>query len=219
MRASFQRERGDGTVEYVALVALVGLLAIAGVAAMIGAPSREGSRLLAGTLARRIACAPKLPRPCHRDPLVLAYGRPLAKLARALAPAPSTKHGDAGPPLVGVDFRFCRRPSCAVPAPGRAGALTASNRRATAFTAISDSRRRDGTVALTYWEYRPGLGWEAVRRTATSADVAAAASRRLSVSDSPALVPLETLPGRNHYRFPPAEEPPWRWRIPGRYPG
>jgi len=37
--------------------------------------------------------------------------------------------------------------------------------------------------------------------------------------DDPALVPLETLPGRNHYEFPSTERPPWQWRIGGRYPG
>jgi len=32
-------------------------------------------------------------------------------------------------------------------------------------------------------------------------------------------VPLETLPGRNHYDFPASEEPPWRWQVPGVYGG
>ena len=36
--------------------------------------------------------------------------------------------------------------------------------------------------------------------------------------DDPNLVPLETLPGRNHYEFPAAEQPPWQWRVPGIYP-
>lgn len=209
--------RGGATVEYVALVALIGLLAIAAVAALIAKPGTSGSRLLGGTIARRIACAPKLPDPCHRHPLVLAYGRPLAGLVRELAPAPAVRQtGDLG--LVGVDFRYCRQPSCAVP--GAAGArLTASGRRATAFTSISDGRRRGGPVEVSYWLYRPGMGWERITRTGTSAAVAAAASRRLRVTDDPVLVPLETLPGRNHYRFPRREEPPWRWRIPGRYPG
>jgi hypothetical protein len=37
--------------------------------------------------------------------------------------------------------------------------------------------------------------------------------------DDPNLVPLETLPGRNHYVFPSRERPPWQWRLPGIYPG
>ena len=37
--------------------------------------------------------------------------------------------------------------------------------------------------------------------------------------DDPALVPLETLPGRDHYEFPAGERPPWQWRVRGLYPG
>jgi hypothetical protein len=49
--------------------------------------------------------------------------------------------------------------------------------------------------------------------------VAAFASTPLLETQNPRLVPLETLPGRNHYDFPPDEEPPWRWRVEGVYPG
>jgi len=38
-------------------------------------------------------------------------------------------------------------------------------------------------------------------------------------SANPVLVPLETLYGRDHYDFPPAEEPPWRWKVESVYPG
>ncbi len=50
-------------------------------------------------------------------------------------------------------------------------------------------------MRITYWLYRPGLGWERVERTAGAAEIAAASSIRLSLEDDPALVPLETLPG------------------------
>jgi hypothetical protein len=63
----------------------------------------------------------------------------------------------------------------------------------------------------------PGLGWERIVRTAGAAEIAAAQDIRLSVEDDPALVPLETLPGRDHYDFPPSDEPPWRWRLPSRF--
>jgi hypothetical protein len=49
--------------------------------------------------------------------------------------------------------------------------------------------------------------------------VEAAADIRVLLADDPALVPLETLPGRDHYDFPPGERPPWRWRLRGSYPG
>jgi hypothetical protein len=123
-------------------------------------------------------------------------------------------------PLVPVDFRYCRRESCAVPLAGSAGThLTRSGRRTTAFTSIEDRRRSSGTVEVTYWLYRPTLGWERLTRSATRADVAAAAGVRVLKRDDPALVPLETLPGRNHYEFPAGERPPWQWRVDGRYPG
>ena len=48
-------------------------------------------------------------------------------------------------------------------------------------------------------------------RSAGAAQIAAAQSIRLRLDDDPALVPLETLPGRDHYLFPPGEKPPWRW--------
>jgi hypothetical protein len=63
------------------------------------------------------------------------------------------------------------------------------------------------------------VGWQRIVRRATSDDVAASASTPLLDSQNPRLVPLETLPGRNHYDFPRAEEPPWRWRVPSVYPG
>jgi hypothetical protein len=116
--------------------------------------------------------------------------------------------------LLPVDFRRCRRPSCA--APGARPGLTASNRRVTAFTSVEDLRRGGGPVRVSYWLYRPTLGWERTVRVAGPAEIAAAAAIRLNVEDSPALVPLETLPGRNHYEFPRGEEPPWRWLIPSR---
>ena len=56
-------------------------------------------------------------------------------------------------------------------------------------------------------------------RSAGVAEIAGASSIRLSLEDDPALVPLETLPGRDHYRFPPNEEPPWRWSIASRPTG
>ena len=97
--------------------------------------------------------------------------------------------------------------------------LTASGRRTTAFTEVVDRRRSTGLIEITYWLYRPTLGWSRVVRRATAADVAAAAGTEVLVEDDPALVPLETLPGRNHYEFPAAERPPWQWQVDGRYPG
>ena len=54
------------------------------------------------------------------------------------------------------------------------------------------------------------------RRTS---ELAAASAIRLNLEHDPALVPLETLAGRNHHQFPAGEQPPWRWRVPSVYPG
>jgi hypothetical protein len=215
-----ERERGSASVEQASLAALVALLLVGAVAVIAAEGEVEAGRDLARTIGRRIACAPRVPDACRHHPLIPAYGWPLARLARALAPDPAARPGPDGLPLVPVDFRRCRSPSCAVPLLGAAGRhLTASGRRTTAFTEVRDLRRSRGWVELTYWLYRPVLGWERVLRRAGSAEVDAASGVRVLLSADPALVPLETLPGRDHYEFPAGERPPWQWRIEGRYPG
>lgn len=209
-------ERGSASVENVALAALIALLLAAGISAVAASGEIDAGRRLAGVLGKKIRCAPRLPGACRHHPLVPAYGWPLARLARALAPAPVALLGPSGVPLMPVDFRRCRRESCAVAAGPH---LTASRRRTTIFTEIVDQRRSSGWVEIVYWAYRPTLGWDRLVRRGTQADVEAAAGTPVLLQDDPSLVPLETLPGRNHYEFPPAEEPPWRWRIAGRYPG
>jgi hypothetical protein len=210
------KERGQATVESAGLAALIALLLVGVIAAIAGGGEVGAGRELAGAIGRRIVCAPHLPDACRHPPLVPAYGWPLARLARALAPVPEPLPAPDGLALVPVDFRRCRRESCAVAAGSH---LTASNRRTTDFTQVIDHRGSDGTVELIFWEYRPTLGWRAVRRTATEADVEAAAGTEVLASQDPALVPLETLPGRNHYDFPADESPPWQWNVEARYPG
>ena len=216
MRNGGEWERGSASVEQAGLAALVAMLLLVAIAAVASGGEVDAGRGLAAAIGRRLACAPHLPDACRHHPLVPAYGWPLARAARALAPAPVAKPGPGGLPLVPVDFRRCRRESCAVAAGPH---LTASRRRTTAFTEIVDRRRSLGWVEIVYWLYRPTLGWERLVRRADRAQIEAAAGTRLLLSDDPALVPLETLPGRNHYEFPPGERPPWQWRLPGRYPG
>lgn len=211
-----RRERGSASVEQAGLAALISLLLLGAIAAVAADGEIDAGRSLATTLSKRLACAPRLPDSCHHHPLVPAYGWPLARLARMLAPVPIARRGPSGLSLVPVDFRRCRRESCAIPAGPR---LTASNRRITAFTEVVDRRRTRGWVEIVYWLFRPGLGWERVARRAAQADVDAAKDVRVLLRDSPALVPLETLPGRNHYAFPTGETPPWQWSLRGRYPG
>jgi hypothetical protein len=203
------RRRGAATVEYVALAGMIGILIVAAIAALVASPPRRADRELGEMLARRIACTPRYPVPCGRNPLALAYGFSVGKLVRALAPAATAESGE-----LPVDFRYCRQASCAASSsdPG----LTASRRRVTEFVSVEDLRRSGGPVRIAYWLYRPGLGWERAVRTAGAAEIAAAQSIRLSLEDDPALVPLETLPGKDHYGFPVGDDPPWRWKLPSR---
>jgi hypothetical protein len=207
--------RAAASVEQAGLALLIALLLVAAIGAIAAGDRERAGTALGSALARKIRCATRLPGPCWRDPLTEAYGRPLAGLVRALAPTPGGAPGPSGSILVPVDFRYCRRSSCAVPS-ARPG-LTASNRRVTAFTSVVDERRRTGLVEVTYWLYRPTIGWARVTRRASSADVSAHASTPLLEAAHPRLVPLETLPGRNHYHFPAREQPPWRWGVRGVY--
>jgi len=211
-----ENERGSASVEQAGLAALVALLLIAAIAAVAAGGEIDAGRQLAGALGRRLTCAPRLPDACRHHALVPAYGWPLARLARALAPRPEALRGPSGLPLMPVDFRRCRAQSCAVAAGPH---LTASGRRVTAFTELIDHRASEGWVEIVYWLYRPSLGWQRLSRRATGADVDAGGGVEVLERDDPALVPLETLPGRDHYDFPATERPPWQWQVAGRYPG
>jgi len=209
-------ERGTASVEQAGLSALIALLLLAAIAALSAGGEIDPRNALGGTIARRLACAPRLPGGCRHHPLVPAYGWPLARLARALAPAPLALPGPSGLALVPVDFRRCRQERCAVAGDSH---VTASGRRTTAFTQIDDRRRTLGWVELTYWLYRPSIGWDRIVRRAGQPQVEAASHVRVLLEDDPALVPLETLPGRDQYEFPEGEEPPWRWHVRALYPG
>jgi hypothetical protein len=201
-------DRGAASVEQAGLILLIAVLVAAVAGAVLSRGGEAESRELARAVAQKLRCAAHGPGPCWQDPLTEAYGRPLAGLVRALAPVP----GGAGAlGLLPVDFRRCRQASCAMP--GERPELTASNRRVTAFVAVDDRRRSDGTVAVDYWLYRPTLGWELIHRSASATDVATHAMTPLLESANPRLVPLETLAGRNHVDFAAGEEPPWRWRV------
>src|SRR4051794_33575569 len=174
---------GAATVEHIGLVILIALIVLGAMAALVASPPTEEARRLGSQLDRRIRCPARLPDPCWRDPLTEAYGRHLAGLVRALAPQPRSVAGASGTPLLPVDFRYCRSASCA--APGDRTGLTASNRRVTAFTSVADRRDSGGSVEVSYWLYRPGLGWERTVRNASSAEVERYASTPLLESANP----------------------------------
>lgn len=198
-------ERGTASGEQAALVLLVALSAIAAIALVSGRGPGAGASL-ASEIAFKQRCAVRYPDPCWRDPLTEAYGRGLAGAVRALAPSPAPREG-----LVGVDYRRCRQPSCAAWAGPH---LTASNRRTTAFTSVRESAAE---VAIDYWFYRPSLGWELIPERVARAALAGYASVPLLETADPALVPLETLLGRDDARFAAGEEPPWRGQVESRW--
>jgi hypothetical protein len=201
-------ERAAASVEHAALVLLMALTVTAVVALLLARPPEDNS--LAAAIAFKQRCAVRHPEPCWQDPLTEAYGREVAGAVRALAPAPAVRTNTAGLGLVGVDYRRCRQTSCATPGAGGDLHLTASNRRTTAFTHV---RRSAGAIAIDYWIYRPTIGWEKVTRTLTTAELPTYAGTPLLDSADPALVPLETLLGRDDAHFSPDEQPPWRGKV------
>ena len=208
-------EKGSASVEQIGLtIVLAGVFATA-IAMIVVEPPASSSRELGAMIARRIACVPRHPEaPCGRNPLAVAYGAPVAKAVRALAPEPVAIPAGGGVALMPVDFRRCRSRSCAEP--GLRRGLTRSLRRVTLFTEVRDGRRSGRGLEIRYWSYLPSLGWRVSVEAAGREEIEAASGIRLRASDHPLLVPLETLDGRDHLRFATGEEPPWRWRVESR---
>lgn len=205
-------EAGSATVEQTGLLALLGLAMAAAVLLIAGGLGPETGRGLVTRIANRIACGPLEPGPCRRHPAVAAYGPSIAAALRAFAPAELVRQDGTGRNLLPVDYRRCRIPSCAEVDPTRPKLdLSLSNRRTTLFT---EATRSGGRLDLTWWAWRPGIGWEATRRSIGTAEAEAVRGTPVLLSDSPLLVPLEALDGRNHARFGPGERPPWQWASP-----
>lgn len=208
--------RGSATVEQVGIILMLALIFSVFVGIHLAGPGDPPGRGLGTRIANRIACGPREPGVCRQHPTVSAYGWDLARAIRWLAPEPAALTGSDGRFLAPVDFRYCQRPSCAVPTGD--GRLTTANRRVTLFTEVRRAPSEDGWE-IDYWHYRPSLGWERTRRRAGPAEIEAASGTRVLLKDSPRLVPLEILPGKNHYELPAGDQPPWRWRIEAIRPG
>jgi hypothetical protein len=156
-------ERGQGTVEWVALLAVVALLLMALVATGVRVPGTA----LAQAVASRILCAAALADSCGDEPrLIAAYGTEVGALTRKYMPALLYEPDSRALP---IDFRRCRRSACA-DGPER-GIVTRSNGDlpATAFVHVVDCRAdaaeiseaegadcsgtRAGSLYLQYWLY------------------------------------------------------------------
>ena len=214
-RSDIGGESGSATVEQAGLLALLGLAFATVLLFIASGLGPETGRGLATRIANRIACGPLEPGPCRRHPAVDAYGPTVAAALRAYAPSDLVRQDGVGRSLLPVDYRRCRIPSCAEVDPARPEFdLTLSNRRTTLFTEAS---RSGGKLNLTWWGWRPGIGWDASRRSVGTAEAEAVRGTPVRLSDSPRLVPLEALDGRNHTRFGPDERPPWQWTVPSNH--
>lgn len=99
-------ERGQGTVEWVGLVAVVALL----LAALVAVGVRVPGATLARAVASRILCAASMADRCGDEPtLIAAYGTEVGKLARRHMPTILFERGSRAMP---VDFRRCRSSEC-----------------------------------------------------------------------------------------------------------
>ena len=162
-----EARQGQGTVEWIALIALVAT-ALAALAWLVGL--RLPGILLAHELAERIVCAVRLTEGCANEPaLRAANGDEVAALLRDHAPALLFEDGMRTLP---VDFRSCRSDTCAEGAASGVVARTSAGLPVVAFTHAIDCRSghvestrvwggdcsgsRAGNLYLQYWLYYPG---------------------------------------------------------------
>jgi hypothetical protein len=101
-----ERERGQGTVEWVGLVCLVSLALVA----VIGLGVRMPGVGLAKAIGSRILCAVAMGDRCGDEPaLIAAYGSEVGGLVRRHMPSLLFEHGSQALP---VNFRRCRSTAC-----------------------------------------------------------------------------------------------------------
>jgi hypothetical protein len=101
-----QRERGQATVEHLALVCLVALVFAGLVGTGLGVPTAA----LARAVVSRLLCAAALADRCGDEPvLIAAYGTEVGKLVRRHMPSLLFERGSRAVP---VDFRRCRAAAC-----------------------------------------------------------------------------------------------------------
>ena len=161
-------QRGQSTVEWLALIVLVSLaLAVLAAVAGTGLPGAA----LARAIAAKIACATGIGEPCAAEGsrLVAAYGDEVARLVRKHTPQIRYENGMRALP---VDYRRCRADDCAEGAESGAIWRSRSGEPTVAFVRAIDCRAgsatatgpdeadcsgtRAGNLYLQYWFYYPG---------------------------------------------------------------
>lgn len=143
-------ERGQATIEWVGLVLLIAL----GLTAIVAAIPIVDGRSFGGFLSHRLVCAVRgsaCAEVAEQLALKQAYGAGDADLVQRFAPGLVYEPGEREVP---VDFRECRRPSCARTPDDRDLDVhrTDAGRRVTVFTRVV---RRGGFTYIQYWFYYP----------------------------------------------------------------
>jgi len=165
-------ERGQGTVEWVGLVALVALLLVG----LVAAGARVPGTALARAVASRLLCAVAMADSCGDEPvLIAAYGTEVGKLARRHMPTLLFEQGSRAMP---VDFRRCRSSDCGDGSSRGLVHESDAGLPVTAFVHVVDCRKagkgkvgvagstgpwghsdcsgsRGGNLYLQYWLYYP----------------------------------------------------------------
>jgi hypothetical protein len=140
-------ERGQSTVEWVALVLLVALA----LGALVAFGPHVDGRSYGGFLARAIICAVRGGCEDGRGALELAYGKRDAELVRDYAPGIVYEPGEKEIP---IDYRRCRTTKCGNAPADRSldVSQTSSGLPATAFTHVV---HQGGSTFIQYWLYYP----------------------------------------------------------------
>jgi hypothetical protein len=137
-------ERGQGTVEWVGLVALVALMLVALVGVGVRVPGTE----LARAVASRMLCAVSMADGCGDEPvLIAAYGTEIGELVRRHMPTILFEQGSRALP---VDFRRCRSTECG---DGSARGLVHETDAGLPVTAFVHVIERGGSIYIQYWLY------------------------------------------------------------------
>lgn len=156
-------ERGQGSVEWVGLLALVALLLVSLVAVGVRVPGAT----LARAVASRMLCAVAMADGCGDEPtLIAAYGAEVGKLVRRHMPTILFEQGSRAMP---VDFRRCRSTSCGDGSARGVVHRTDTGLPLTVFVHVVDCRAdsaeafeaagaecsgsRAGSLYLQYWTY------------------------------------------------------------------
>jgi hypothetical protein len=156
-------QRGQGSVEWIALIALVSLAMLAAVASGVRVPGADLGRAIAS----RVLCAAALADGCGDEPTLIAtYGDEVGRLVRRHMPTLGFEDGSRALP---VDFRRCRSTACGDGS--ERGLVHRSDARlpVTAFVHVVDCRpdaaadaeaegtdcsgSRAGSLYIQYWTY------------------------------------------------------------------